>query len=269
MPGIGSLTASMSTEFKWTAQNSLTGSSYNPITNVGDIKKTYNLGTSLGNTVSGGADEVFSFQQSIVAGGSATIDLSAMTNLLQQTAVSIARIKGYQIRLLSATDDTTISPAPTATSTITVTNNGPAVPSPLDFVSGGSGLTVALTASGAVTAVAIGAAGTGYPPSTTFLASPQQVGGSGCVFAVTTNSSGVPTSVTFITGAGGAGYTAATVPAVEIGKYLVATGGAHMHFDPIGAGFCAVSTTAKNFKVINNDAAHAVTFELDVVAATS
>lgn len=269
MAGISSVTASVSTEYKWTAQLSLTGSSYNPITNVGDIKKTYNLGTSLGNTVSGGADEVFSFQQSIVAGGSATVDLTAMTNLIQQTAVSIARIKAYQIRLLSATDDTTISPAPTSTSTITVTNNGPAVPSPLDFVSGGSGLTVALTGSGAVTAVAIGAAGSGYPKSTTFLASPQQAGGSGCVFAVTTDASGVPTSVTFITGAGGAGYTAATVPAVGVGMYTVATGGAHMYFDPIGAGFCAVSATAKNFKIVNNDTTHAVTFELDVIAATS
>jgi hypothetical protein len=77
----------------------------------------------------------------------------------------------------------------------------------------GSGGTVALTTGATiVTAVAIGAAGTGYPASTTFLASPTQSGGSGCLFAVTTNGSGVPTAVTFIAGVGGTGYSNATVP---------------------------------------------------------
>lgn len=77
----------------------------------------------------------------------------------------------------------------------------------------GSGGTVALTqVAGAVTAVAIGTAGTGYPISTTFMAAPVQSGGAGCRFAVTTNGSGVPTAVTFIAGAGGTGYTSATVP---------------------------------------------------------
>jgi hypothetical protein len=267
--GIGSLTASLSTEIKWTAQNTLTGAVYNPITNAGDIRKTYNFGTAAANGVTGGGDEIFSFQQSIAAGASATLDLTAMTNILQQSTVSIARIKGYQIRLLSATDDATITPAPTATSTLTVTNIGPAVPTPLDFQNGGSGLTVALTGTGAVTAVAIGSAGTGYPPSSAFLATPQQAGGSGCVFAVVTNASGVPTSVVFIAGAGGAGYTAATVPAIVAGQYKVVTGGAHMYFDPQAAGFCLVSATSKNLLLTNNDQTKAVTVELDFCAATT
>ncbi len=77
----------------------------------------------------------------------------------------------------------------------------------------GSGGTVTLTVvAGAVTAVAVAAAGTAYPASTTFMAAPVQSGGSGCLFAVTTNGSGVPTGVTFISGQGGTGYTAGVVP---------------------------------------------------------
>lgn len=83
--------------------------------------------------------------------------------------------------------------------------------------SSGSGGTVTLTVgSTIVTATAVGAGGTGYPASSLFLASPVQAGGSGCVFVCVTNSSGVITAMLFLTGHGGTGYTAATVPLLAL-----------------------------------------------------
>jgi hypothetical protein len=268
--GIDSVQVTVSTGFRWSVGNTLQGAAYNPIQNSGNITKTQNLGTANGNTQSGGADEVFSYQLGIAEGGSVTLNLEAMTNLLAQTDVAIARLKVLQFRVLSATDDPTISPPPNAASTGTVSNIGPTAPSPLDFANGGSGLTVALTVSGgAVTGVAIGAAGSGYPPSTAFLASPQQAGGHSCVFLVIVNGSGVPTTLVFIAGAGGAGYTAATVPAISVGQYTILTGGAHMYVDPAAAGFALVSATQQNVELYNNDPANAITFEIDFVACST
>lgn len=270
--GFSTLTGSMATSFNWNAQLNLTGGVYNPLINSGTITKRQLFGTEVGtNTQSGGCDEAFSFQQGIVAGGTATLDLLAMTDLLQRANTTIARIKGCQFRVLSATDDPTISPAPNANSVGVVTNYGVAVPSPMDFQANGSGLTIDVTAAaGAVTAVAITAAGSGYPKSSFLLAALQQAGGSGNVFLVTTNGSGVPTAVTFITGTGGSGYSTATgVPAVLVGQYAILTGGAHMYFDPAANGFCLVSSTSKNLKLINTDGSNAITFEIDFFAASS
>ena len=268
MAGLSTLSATISTEFRWQAALNLVGSAYNPIQNSGDIRGSQNIATTSANNVSGGGDEIYSFQQGIAANSSATLDLSAMTDILQRSSSGPARIKGFQIRLLSGANDTTISPVPTATSTVTVTNIGPAVPSPLDFGNGGSGGTVTLTGTGAVTGVAVGAGGTGYPVSAVFLASPQQTGGSGCVFLCTTNASGVITATTFITGAGGSGYTAATVPLVPVGQYNILTGGAHMYFDPSATGV-VVGTASKNIKFYNMDSANAVTLELDFLGGSS
>ena len=267
MAGINTLTGTISTEFKWTASNNLTGAVYNPIQNSGDIRKNYNLGTAAANGASGGCDEIFSFQQTIAGGGSVTIDLTQMTNILQQTAVNIARIKGYQIRLLNATDDSTIT-TPAAVS-VTVTNFID-VPNQLDFGSGGSGLTLALTtSSGAITSVAIGAAGSGYPPSFTFLVAPNQSGGSGGAVSVTTNGSGVPATVSLVSGSGGSGYSNATVPTTELGKYNISSGGAHAYFDVSAAGFCTVSSTSKKIKIVNNDSSNVATCEISVFGATT
>lgn len=260
--------ASINTEFKGTCSNSQTGSVYTGSNTSLDIRKSQSFGTSLGNTTSGGGDEIFSFQQSIAAGAAATLNLSTMTNLLQQSSVSIARIKGWQIRLLSGTDDTTISPVPTSTSTVTVTNIGCATPNALDFGNGGSALTLTLTAgAGPVTAVAIGASGSGYPKGTSFTVVPQQAGGSGALIAVTTDASGVPTSVSVI--AQGVGYSSATVPSCVAGQYNILTGGAHCYFDPAANGFATVSATANNIRLLNMDGTNAITVEIDVMACTS
>lgn len=266
--GLSSLSGGMSSGFTWNAQVALTGVNYSPTTNAGGISKRQAFGTYAANAASGGCDEVFSFQQGVTAGSTATIDLYAMTDLLQRTSVTIARIKGYQIRLLSASDDSTISPAPTATSVGLVTNNGPTLPCMTDFSVGGSGLTLAITqTAGVITGVSIGAAGTGYQKSAVFVVAPVQSSGAGGIISVTTNSSGVPTAVAIVFG--GTGYSDATVPSIGIGQYIVYTGGAHCYFDPSAAGFTTVTTTQRNLKLVNLDGSNAVTFEIDCYAATS
>lgn len=272
-----SLAATISTEFRWQAALNLSPSSlYNPVQNTGDIRKSQAIGTAAGgNLLSGGGDLVFSFQQTITLGNSFTLDLTSMTDVVKRATNSLARLKALQIRVLSATDDTIISPAPTATSTVTVTNIGPTtppaggfLPHPFDFGNGGSGGTVTLTAAGAVTNVAVGVGGTGYPPSTFFLASPQQASGSGCVFLCGTNPSGVITSMTFIANAGGGGYSSATVALVPVGQYNILTGGTHVYFDPSLTG-TTVSATSKNVMFYNMDTAKSVTLEIDLLGGSS
>jgi hypothetical protein len=266
MAGLSTLTGSLSTQFKWNAQQALVGSAYTATTNGSGITKNYNVGTAQANAASGGCDEVFSFQQAIAGGGSATINLMGMTDMLQRNNVVIVRIKGYQIRLLNTSDDPTIV-TPVAGS-VTVTNNGPSVPTQLDFGSGGSGLSLALTTSGGgVSSLSIATAGSGYPANSTFLASPNQAGGSGAVVAVTANSSGVPSTVTLL--AAGAGYTNATTPATVLGCYTVQSGGAHMYFDVSAAGFAPVSNVSRNLLIINNDPVNTASIELDVFGATT
>lgn len=263
---LSSLSGKIQTIFQWTAQKNLTGGPYNPVTNQGTIPKQQAYGTNVANAAAGGADEVFSFQQAITAGSSATIDLTAMTNLVLEASVSIVRIKGWQIRLLSAADDSTISPAPNASSTVTVTNNV-TVPHPLGFRTGGSGLTLAITQSGGtINGVSIGAAGTLYPKSASFCVVPQQASGSGGVISVTTDSSGVPTSVAVV--AGGTGYSNATVGSVVQGFFTLTTGNAQAYIDVTAAGQ-TVSSTQKNIKLLNNDPSNAVTVEIDVFGATT
>lgn len=266
--GISTVTASMKASFLWQCGNSLTGSAYQQTTNNGGIAASYPFGTAAANSAVAGADEVFTFQQAISGAGSATVDLTAMTNILQQATVNIVRIKGYMIRLLSAANDGTIT-VPPATA-IAVTNIGPATPSPLDFGNGGTGATVTMSVgSTIVTGVAVGVGGTGFPPSAGFLMSPVQTGGSGCVFLATTNSSGVITAVVFIAGSGGTGYSAATVPMIPVGQYAINSGGYHQYCDPLAAGFLAVSATQKMFTIYNLDPTHTATVEIDVIGATT
>lgn len=268
--GLSSLTGNLTAKANWTAQNNLTGAAYSPVSNPSTITKSYNLGTGSANGASGGCDELFSFQQTIAGGGSATINLNTMTNILQQSSIAIVRIKGYMMQLLSATDDTTIT-TPVASS-ITVTNIGPVTPSPLDFNNGGSGGTVTMTntfATGAIATVAVGAGGAGYPPSTNFLATPQQLLGSGGLFSCNTNATGVISGTQFISGSAGLGYANATVPLVPVGQYVVSNGGAHVYFDTSAAGFLAVSSTSLNFKIYNNDSANTATLQFTVFGCTS
>lgn len=269
MAGISTLTSTFTAKATWSGTNNQTGAAYTGNNASSTITKNYALGTKVANGASGGADEIFSFQQAITGGGSATLDLTAMTNQLQQAAVNIVRIKAIMLQLLNTTDDSTITTP--AASSVTVTNNGPTLPVEFDFGSNGSGLTLNLTTgAGALTSVAINAAGSGYPPSSTFLVTPNQTGGSGGVVAVTTNASGVPTTVAVVAGAGGSGYSnASAIPTTELGSYTLFAGSVHQYFDVSAAGFCPLDSLHKNIKIFNNDAANTATVQITIAGATT
>jgi len=270
LTGLNFMSALVSTGFQWTAQNQPgAGAAYQPISNSGNILKKYSAGTASTNNVSGGADEVFSFQQGINAGGSATINLRAMTNLLGISAVAIARFKSYQIRLLSAADDATISPAPNAASTCYITNmTNIATPAPLDFAMGTllNTIIVVNASTNAINSASISTAGSGYLPSATFVVAPLQAAGNGGVISVTTNSNGIPTSLSVL--AGGANYINGTYNTVVLGCYLLDTGDAHVSVNISNTGV-PLSATSCNIEVVNNDASHAITPEFDFIGATT
>jgi hypothetical protein len=265
--GLATLTMTRQTLFSWTAGASPgQGGYYGQNGNSTRIQKNFSLTQGIANNLAGGCDQFTSFQQGIMAGGSFTCDMYAFTSIFG-AAVNSARNKGHLLRLLSATDDPTITPAPTVTSTVTVTNNGPAVPHPLNFASKGSGLTITITvSSGALSTTAIGAAGSGYLPSATFIVTVNQTGGSGGVVYVTTNSSGVPTAVAVA--AAGSGYSAGTLPTTELGNLSLNTGDYEDYLDTSATGV-TTSTTKRNFKIVNNDAVNAVTVEIDLPLPTS
>lgn len=117
--GISSLNVSMQGGQTWSAQNNITGSSYSPTSNSNKISKSVNLGTGAANAALGGADELISFQSSISASSSLTIDLTSLTDILQTAGVNLARVKAYCFRLLNATDDPVYG---TAASSVTIGN---------------------------------------------------------------------------------------------------------------------------------------------------
>lgn len=122
MPNLDSLTATLKISLSATPQKNSTGADYQPLTTPVSISKTETVGTSNANGAVGGCDELISKVYSINASSSITIDLTSLTDILLQTGVSLARVKGIMIRLLSATDDTVIPG--TAAAYITVGNNG-------------------------------------------------------------------------------------------------------------------------------------------------
>ncbi len=110
---ISSLAATVAASIGWTAANTLTGSDYSQNQNATTLRKQLNLGTSAANAAVGGADELYSAITSLAFGASASIDLTALVDILQTSGVSLARVKAIMIRVLSATDDTTIGTAAT------------------------------------------------------------------------------------------------------------------------------------------------------------
>jgi hypothetical protein len=106
MAGLSLVQTSLQVSCPWTAQLNLTGQAYNPLQNVGAIRKSQTYGTAAANNALGGADEFISYLLSIAASGNSTINLSSITNILQQAGVALVRIKGWLFQLLSTTDDT-------------------------------------------------------------------------------------------------------------------------------------------------------------------
>lgn len=118
MAALDSLTATIRGLVTWTATDSLTGTDYGATSNNSTITKSITLGTSAGNAVALGADQLVSYLLTISASSSTTIDLTSLTNIIGSAAV-FARLKAVMFRLLSATDDATNG---TAAASVTIGN---------------------------------------------------------------------------------------------------------------------------------------------------
>lgn len=115
---LDALTASLKVDVQWTAQKTITGNS-NALKHASRVSKEADnsIVSGSGNTASGIGDQLCSFVTTISASSSTTLDLSSLTNILQQTSQTIARIKGVLIELLSSAQDATSG---TACSSITI-----------------------------------------------------------------------------------------------------------------------------------------------------
>lgn len=108
----------------WTATVNITGLS-NPNTNNNNPTKQISIGTAANNNAVGGGDSLYATLLSIGASGSATIDLQAFSDVLGQSAQSLARIKFFYAHLLSDTlDAEPFKSLGTACSGVTIGNSG-------------------------------------------------------------------------------------------------------------------------------------------------
>jgi hypothetical protein len=262
---ITSLAVTSAQSQTWNCSNTVAGLS-SSTTNASKSNVSQGYSTSIANNALGGADEFFNFLTTISAGASATLDLTAMTNVLQQATVSIVRVKSYQIQLLSVAQDA----SGTACSGITYGALGTAVTNSNNLgLGGGSGLTVNVTGvtTSTINAVSVVAGGTGYPKSATFNVVVIQSTATGGILAATTNSSGVVTAVAIVNG--GTGYSVATPLQTFVQSFrTLATGGSDSYFDQTATGF-AVASNAKNVVIQNNDGSVAAAVRIQITACTS
>jgi hypothetical protein len=268
MAGINTLSGSFTITQNWSASNNLTGQAYQPIQQSGTITAKYSLANTVGNAVAGGSDEYASYILTINASSLATVNFSSITNIMQQTGVSLARIKAYSIQLLSVANDSVNG---TACSSITIGNLGTAIGNNNALELGaGTGLAVNTTQSaGAINTVALNTGGTGYPPSAVFAFNILGAG-TGAVAMATTNSTGVVNTVVFVAGGGGSGYSNATGAATSVvGFYQLNNGGVHGHGDPSAGGFITVNATQTNLRICNNDAVNAAAVQISVWGGSS
>ncbi len=103
--GLSSLVSKITIGMNWTAENNLVGSDYQPIQQSGNIQISREGGTDQLNTSLNGANQWISYIVTVAGSSSTTVDCTSITNILQQTGVSLARVKSYVIRLLSVADD--------------------------------------------------------------------------------------------------------------------------------------------------------------------
>src|SRR4051794_11020707 len=117
---LDSLTFNFAPTVNWSAKKNLTGTDYGAVQNSSNITKpTITIDKTIANASAGGGDTMVSFIQSVAASGTATIDLSSVTDVINQAAQAFVRLKYIEFRLLSATDDTTNG---TAATSVTIGN---------------------------------------------------------------------------------------------------------------------------------------------------
>ncbi len=263
---IGTLTVTTAQTQRWNAQTTAAGA-IAPLTNGSQNNLQQNLGTSNANNALGGADEYFNFLTTLTAGSSATLDVTALTDVLGTANVALVRIKAIQIQLLSVAQD---SVSGTACSGITYGAMGNAVTNSVQLnLGGGSGLTVNVTSvsTSTIDGVSVVAGGTGYPKSAIFPVVVVQSTATGGILAATTNSSGVVTAVAIVNG--GTGYSIATPLQTFVMSFnTLATGGSASYSDQTAGGF-TVSSSKKNIRLQNNDGSVAAAIRISIVGCTS
>lgn len=97
---IDSLTFTFTLGRQWTAQKNLTGG-LKPVGHSDQISVTHALGTAVANAVAGGANHLSQQVYDVPAGGTLTIDLRALTNIIQEGSQVLARVKLIVFELLS------------------------------------------------------------------------------------------------------------------------------------------------------------------------
>lgn len=125
MPNVSSLAITFAPSISGNVGKSTTGSDYKGPSQAASLSRSNAFTNGNSNTSSLGADEFISFVLSVAAGASAVVDLSSLTDFLLQSGVSLARIKGYRLNLLSVAQDSVYG-----TTCTQVTVNGP-IPAPV------------------------------------------------------------------------------------------------------------------------------------------
>lgn len=123
MPNLSTLAVTLGTTISGSAGKSVSGSDYKGPSQAANISRSFAYSTSNSNTASLGADEFISYIQTIPSGQGATINLASIQDYLLQNGVNLARIKGYELNLMSEAQDPTFG-----TNCSGVVINGPALP---------------------------------------------------------------------------------------------------------------------------------------------
>ena len=107
--------------FNWTAQKNGPTSSISFPATVNQNTINAKSSVVLGDNVANGANELACWIQTITASGTATIDLTSLTDILNFTGVALVRLKSFAFWLLGTADDATNG---TACSSISIGNAG-------------------------------------------------------------------------------------------------------------------------------------------------
>lgn len=118
---LDSLVATLSCQLTATAAHNITGADYSALQTRVTPAGSMSAGTAIANASAGGADELISKIYTAAASGTVNIDLTSLTDVLLQSSISLARVKGIMFRLLSVAQDATNG---TACSSVEIGNAG-------------------------------------------------------------------------------------------------------------------------------------------------
>lgn len=119
MAALDDLTFTYTPSRTWSASANKTGSTFQAIKNSGSLgDPTFTIKKTYANAAVGGGDMLVSAITSIAGAGAATIDLTALNDVLERSGGSFARLKYIEFMLLAAADDS----QGTAASQVTIGN---------------------------------------------------------------------------------------------------------------------------------------------------